>query len=272
MTPNDIIARALRLIGVSGEGNPTPTPYQQSVSLTGLNGMLNALSRKRLIVPARWYFTFPLTSGQQTYSIGQTVAAGPHQAAVTPNFCTDTEASGQTVLRPIKIERAGVVLPNSPPGQPFELPISVWTNDQWASVQLKKLTGTQIFPLGVWPDNAQNPFIQNLWFWPVPNAPSSVSLYVWQPLGQISANTQTVSQIFLPDDYDDLLSFNLAVRIALDFQKDVPPGVAVIAQQCLDDMRTSNTRPLLMKCDPGMAKNLQTGQGSGRYNFYSDNL
>jgi hypothetical protein len=267
VTPNDIIARSLRMLGVLGQGNPVPTPYQSQVMLIALNGMMSALSRKRLIVPARWYFTFPLTSGQQKYTMGATVAG---QSGGTPNFCTATEAANQVVLRPIRIERAGVILPNSPPGQPFELPMTVWTDDQWASESLKKLTGTQIFPMAVWPDNAQNPYIQNLWMWPVPQAACSISLYVWQPFGQIVGNTALISQIYLPDDYDDLLCSNLAVRAASEMSKEPSDVVTAMAADTLRDMRTSNLQPIFLRCPDGIALNLYPGVGGAAYNFRTD--
>lgn len=268
MTPNDIIARSLRMLGVLGQGNPVPTPYQSGVMLTALNGMMASLSRKRLIVPARWYFTFPLVSGQQKYTMGATVAGQP---GGTPNFCTATEAANQVVLRPIRIEGAGVILPNSPPGQPFELPMAVWTNDQWKDESLKKLTGTQIFPMAVWPDNAQSAYIQNLWMWPVPAAQCSISLYVWQPFGLFTGNAALISQIYLPDDYDDLLCSNLAVRAAPEMNKEPSDVIIAMAKDTMTDMRTSNLRPIFIRCPDGISLNLGPGHGGSAYNYLTDN-
>jgi hypothetical protein len=253
------------MLNVLGQGNQTPTGFQAQTALTCLNGMMYAFSRKRLIVPCRKYFTFALVGNQQTYTMGTTAPGGP-----APDFCTATEASGQTVLRPIRIERAGVILPNSPPGQPFELPMAVWTDDEWAMETLKKLTGTQIFPRGVWPDNAQSAYIQNLRMWPVPVAQCSISLYVWQPFGLISGNTAMVSQIYLPDDYDDLLCSNLAVRLAPEMNREPSDVVVAMARDTMSDMRVSNLQPIFLRCPFGLSLNLQPGSGGGSYNFRTD--
>lgn len=263
MTPLDIISRSLRMLGVLGQGNPTPNAYQSGVSITCLNNLLLSWSRKRLVIPARQWFTFQLTSGKQNYTMGVVSAAHP-----TVDFCTATEASNQTVLRPIQIEQAGVILPNSPPGQPFELQMAVWTDAQWAVESLKKLTGTQIFPMAVWPSGGYP--LQTLWMWPVPQAPCSVSLYCTQPLAQVVGNAALIADLDLPDGYEDALAFNLAINLAPEMNKEPSEVVVRRAQETLADIKVANLQPIFIRCDNGIAKNLFPGAGGSAYNFLTD--
>lgn len=263
MTPLDIISRSYRMLGVLGQGNPTPNPYQSQVAITVLNNLLLSWSRKRLVIPARQWFTFQLTSGKQNYTMGVKTAT------VTPDFCTDTEASNQVVYRPTQIEQAGVILPNSPPGQPFELPMAVWTDAQWAVESLKKLTGTQIFPMAVWPSGGYP--LQTLWMWPVPMAPASVSLYCTQPLAQVIGNAALIADLDLPDGYEDALAFNLAVNLAPECNKEPSEVVAKRAVETLQDIKNSNLQPIFLRCDSGISQNLYPGAGGSAYNYLTDN-
>lgn len=253
------------MLGVLGQGNPVPTPYQSGLAVTCLNNLLLSWSRKRLVIPARQWLTFQLASGKQNYTMGVVSAANP-----TVDFCTATEASQQTVYRPTRIEQAGIILPNSPPGQPFELPMTVWTDAQWAVESLKKLTGTQIFPLAVWPSGGYP--LQTLWFWPVPQANCSVSLYTWQPLAQVIGNTALVADLDLPDGYEDTLAFNLAINLAPEVNKEPSEVVIRRAAETLQDIKNSNLQPIFLRAPDGISQNLFPGVGGSAYNFYSDNL
>lgn len=252
------------MLGALGQGNPTPTPYQSGIAVTCLNNLLLSWSRKRLVIPSRQWLQFPLTSGKQSYTMGVATALNP-----VVDFCTATELSGQSVLRPIEVEQAGVILPNSPPGQPFELPMAVWTDAQWAVESLKKLTGTQIFPMAVWPSGGYP--LQKLWMWPVPAAPSSIALYCWQPLAQVVGNAALIAALDLPDGYEDALCFNLAVNLAPEVSKEPSAVVVTRAKECLQDIKNSNLQVIFLRCDDGLARNLYPGAGGGSYNFISDN-
>lgn len=200
MTGGDLIASSLRLIGVLASGE-TPSGPESADALLILQQMIDEWQTERLNIFTINILEFPLVQGQQTYTLG-----------VGGNFNT---------TRPAFIQRMSVVwLAN--PAQPLELPLEMLTDASWQAVPVKIINST--LPVYVYDDGAYP--LRNLNFWPIPTVVDNVRIYGWQPLLTFPDLT---TDIQFPPGYAKAIRYNLAVDLAPEFGRQVPPEVSVMA-------------------------------------------
>jgi len=200
MTANDLIASALRLIGVLASGE-SPSQAESADALLILQQMLDSWIAERMMIFTLTITEFPLIAGQQTYTLG---SGG--------NF---------NMARPARIERMGIVSFNNV-AQPLELPLEMLTDQGWAAIPVKLITSS--LPQMVYDDGAFP--LRNLSFWCIPNVPVSVRIYAWQALSQFPDNFTDVT---FPPAYLKAIRYNLAVDLAPEFGRQVPPEVGAQA-------------------------------------------
>jgi len=94
---------------------------------------------------------------------------------------------------------------------------------------------------------------------PTPVTASSLALYVWQPLGQVISESETVE---LPPGYADAIRYNLAVRIAAEWGRQPRPDVLQLAIDSKGIVKSFNSSP-----PPEMRTDLGYG---GYYDICSD--
>jgi len=202
-TAQDIIKRARRLVGALGRGE-IPTNAENVDDLYALNQMFDQLWLQRNAVYVLKEET--LTVSTQTYTLGP---------------------SGDTVTtRPIKIESAVQRL-NS-----VDYPISIMTPDQYHAEVFKTVGSTLITDLYYEPNMPNG----KLWFYPVPSASSTVIIRTRTQIEVFTIN-ETVS---LPPGYEEMMAFNLALRIAPEYQREVTQSVALFASTSLKNIKRIN--------------------------------
>jgi len=226
----NLINSSLRMINVLASGEQ-PSAAEQTDALTILQQMMDEWLAERLLTfliqrtgnqggPQ----TFPLISGQQTYTLG---SGG--------NF---------NIPRPAKIERISLEwLAN--PAQPLELPLEMVNEQRWQTVPVKAITST--LPTVVYDDQAFP--LRNLSFWCVPTVVSNVILYYWSPL---SIFTDLVTDIQFPPAYIKALRYNLAVDLAPEFGRPSPPEVALQALASKAVVESMNLPAYESKVDPAV--------------------
>lgn len=230
-----IIASAMRVIGSLASGE-TPNASESSDALGILNRMLDAWSADRLMVFTITIQQFPLTSGVQTYTLG---TGGMFN---TP--------------RPARLERANIVSLSNP-SQPLELPLEMLTDDQWAEIPVKNIQSA--LPQKLYNDGAYP--LMNLSFWCVPNEAVNVSLYMWTQLTQFA---DLVTDYTFPPGYFEAIIYNLAVRMAPEFGRQMQPDVIGLAVAALSRIKTINLPKLDLRVDAAL-------NAKGRhYNWRSD--
>lgn len=221
MTANDIINSALRAVNAIASGE-MPSPAESQDCLVILNDMLDAWDAESLNIFTTQPQEFPLTTSQ-TYTIG-------------PGGTFNT-------ARPPRIDR-GVLKVLSNPQFPLELPLTTYTDEQWASITLKTLANT--YPEGFWDDG--NYPLRTLYFWPVPIGASqlSVVLYCWQQLSQfVSLNDNHT----FPPGYAEAIKSNLAARLTGNGFGELTPTLEAIALSSKALIQTMNSEPPLLVCD-----------------------
>jgi hypothetical protein len=237
MTANDLIASALRLLGVLASGEE-PSGSEAGDAFDILNQMLDAWNTERLAL----------------FTIQRQVVAPPAlQQAYTLGPGGDFDRP-----RPPRLERVGVIsLTNS--AQPLELPLEMVTDAGWEAIPVKNVSSS--LPLKCWNDLGFP--LMTLSFWPIPNAQVNFALYTWTALAQFP---DLVSDQDFPPGYLKALRYNLAVDLAPEFGvAQVPQTVLMQAVESKGKIKALNQPMVDMACDTALVN-----QRGGRYNWLTD--
>lgn len=229
MTYLELISRSMRLIGVLASGE-TPSSPDANDAFTSLNAMLDNYSTQSLIVLSRVSESLSLVANQSVYQWG--VGA--------PDF---------TTARPQKIE--DINWSQTSGTTTVQLPIEIITQDQWAAIQSKTITSS--LPTRMWPQYLYPYMKMN--FWPVPSASGTVVVWSWKPLSAVATLGTTVA---LAPGYEDMLTYNLAIRLAPEYGKTPSEIVLALAISSKADVKRMNTQPLLMGCDDALMQQRST--------------
>lgn len=229
-TVSDICARAMRKIGALAAGE-TMAGEDSADVFAELNSMIGAWRIESLMIYAYAMNVFNLVASQGTYTIG-----------TGGNF---------NVPRPNKLLTAKIRIPNQ-----VDLPIAILNQQQFSDIVLKN-TPSQ-FPFAMVWDGAYP--LRNITVWPIPNV-STAQLLLWLDTN-ISAFTSLDQTITLPDGYEDALVYNLAVRIAPEYGKNLPQIVAAMAMSSKANVKRENFVPREMGFPDGLP------HGELPYNFY----
>ena len=220
-TALDLISSALRLINVVASGETTPIAVAND-SLMVLNDMIDSWNTDRLAIYTVGIQDFPFILGQQTYTFG-----------TGGNF---------NAPRPARITGMSTIQLTDP-SNPVEIPISMYTDDQWQNqVPVKKVNGN--IPLICYDDGGFP--LRALNFWPIPTSqPNACRIYSWSAL---PAQTLT-SVVSFPPGYSQAFRYNLAALLSAEFAATLPPIVATIAVDSLAKLKTINAPDTRMRSD-----------------------
>jgi hypothetical protein len=196
---SDLINSALRKIGVLAAGE-TPNSDENTDALQSVNALMEAWSAEQATIYQIVNFQGSLVATQQTYTIG-----------TGGNFNTS---------RPLKIEKAGIITPDT-----LRHEIKIVGAKDWAEIEEKSLTGR--LPKVLYNDNAFP--LANLNIWPIPSGTGgapTLDLYLWQQLQQFSAITDTFS---MPPPYFRALVYALAIDLAPEYGSQAQAAAAGLA-------------------------------------------
>jgi hypothetical protein len=200
-----VIKPALRKIG-----NPSPGNTQKENALSDFNDMLSSLSVDDIVIP---YFTrenFPLVVGQASYTIG----SGGDFDTVRPTlikgaYIRDVSGDDHPVEVNMTLEQYNAITTKSSQLRPTRL-----------LYLTEYLLGKIIFDYAV----AE---IETLY------------LDTLKPLTRLAALDTTIT---IPQEYNEFLIYNLAIRLVPDNDMELDPVVAAIAQTSYQRVVTHNYR------------------------------
>lgn len=218
-TPRDLINGAMRLIGVLASGE-TLASEQANDALTRLNSMIKSWSIDGFMVykVVREELTM-LAQASQTLGSGGNIST----------------------TRPEKIERLGIK------NGSLELPVEIITSDEWAKIPNKSTTSSypyKCYVEGTYP-------LETLNFWPVPTSSATLVMQSRKVINSTFALTDTIS---LPDGYEEVIEYNLAVRLAPEYGKQIDPLVLDTAMELKAQLMRQNTKPNFMESDAPVSR------------------
>ena len=144
-----------------------------------------------------------------------------HIFATTGTFTVTLSTNAGTAQETITVVEPYEISINQ---QTLSIPLRKVDDDDYSSIGLRGLRST--YPT-VWYDNGNFP-LRTLYFWPVPAQNWAVELWLWQPLDQ---QVDLDAELNLPPGYERYLRFKLAMELAAEFGKEVPPLVMQQAQE-----------------------------------------
>ena len=229
VTASTLITRALRLIGQINPGG-SATSGELTDGLVALNALIDSWRNDRLMCYAARDESFPLTIGEDQYTIG----------------------NGGTfnTTRPVSILSAYVVASG------YSYPVKVLTEVEFARIAYK--SNTAEWPEYLW----YSPGIPlgTITVYQVPSAACYLHLMTETPL---EAFESTSDAIYLPPGWQEALAANLAIRLAPEYETEASGSVVQMAVEAKKGIRRTNTRPLKLRPD-------LPGTGAVGYNIISD--
>ena len=221
-TAKELMNRSKRLIGALGRGE-TGTNAEDVDDLAALNAFMNSL----------WL------NGDAVYDIQE-------QSLTVTTVSHTVGPTGNTVItRPITIESA-VQRKNN-----IDYPIELLTEQQYRAITAKSVTSdivSQAWYQPLMPDG-------KIFFFPTPSESITVLIRSRTQIEAFTIN-ETVA---LPPGYEDMLAYNLALRLAPEYQREVPEMVRLTAATTLRNIKRLNYEPPTAYSSDG-----------GRYSINSD--
>lgn len=222
MTVRDLVATALREIGVLAAGEPA-TADDAADGLSSLNRLVDQWAAERLQVYQVVRTTWTVVSGTGTYTVG----------------------SGGTVnvARPVYVDHVNVV--DTSPNPDLELQLQPLTDDAWSRVPQKALQGA--LPTS-WYYNPTYP-LGTLKLWPVPTS-STLLGAIYAPEA-VERFDDLNSAVALPPGYERMLVKNLALELCVGHQRKPEELLVVQAMESKEVVKRSNMRLSDLQFDGG---------------------
>lgn len=191
VTRDDIIKRALRLLGVLAQGE-TPTTDQTTEAALALNGLVKAWQADGMPLWALKTQTFPTVDGQRSYEIGL--------------------GKEYNYPKPLRVIQAW----NHNSDSDIDIPMRLLTKQEYNMLGNKGTSGN---PIQCYYDPGLS--YGTLYLFPVPGAtePANtwITLVYQRPFEDFDASTDTPD---FPQEWYDALTYGLATRLAPEYGLD----------------------------------------------------
>jgi hypothetical protein len=210
-TANQIIGMAFGNLGLRALGQTIDGDYA-IVALEKLNSLLDFIPLSDQIAASSNDLTATLPSGATTLLVG------PSQALNTP-------------IRPVRFLDGCTVRTGS-----YDYPLQEITSAEYENIALKNMGG---FIPECFAYNASSPN-GVLSFYPPPSGNVTINMLVDANVGQF---IDLVTEYSLPVGMKEVLHLQLAVAIAPDFEREVPPSIAARAAHSLRMFKNANLEP-----------------------------
>lgn len=216
------------------------SPSERVDALFILNAMLESWGLDDLNCYCELIQSFPLVGGQGTYTIG-------------PGGDFNT-------TRPIRIDKATLVVLTNP-ASPLRIDMELIDAEQWQLISLQSTPST--LPTKLF----YNPTFTGqgcgfIGIWPVNTGPNNVEISSSQALS--SGFTDGATVFSAPPGYLDAVRYNLAVRLAMEWNQPLKPGVEALASESLAKVQRRNATTPQMDVNPAV---LPMRQGRSGFNY-----
>lgn len=238
-TPYELVRRALVKLQVKAPGQAL-TAAEAVDGMREANQMLGSWRNDGHKIFLVERHEFPLVLGQSIYTIG-------------PGGDFDT-------ARPLRIRRWGYLDTASGVGTFEHEGGDPLTLQRWAQIRHRSRTGRSIDEIYYEPENP----LGKIHVIPEPAISTlKLVLYLETTLGQF---TGLHTQYDFPDGYEDALLYNLAIRLAPEYEREPQPIIVSLARESLANIERTNQPTEELELDPALP-----GMGGNRgYDIYSD--
>lgn len=207
-TARDIVKAALRKIHVLGQGASLSGELADN-GFKALNRMIATWSVQGNMIYSEQFETFPLVGGQSTYTLG---AGGDFDTTRVTRISSAYVTQGQT-----------------------DYIMTRWDKDDYASIPQKDLNGgiPRIFYF-----DAGFP-LSTIRLYHTPGGVSTITLVDETILDQF---TDLDTEFSMPPEYEDALIYNLALRMAPEYEREPSRSVRQIAYETKAAVKIQNSK------------------------------
>lgn len=240
--------KAMRTVNVIGQGF-SPDPADMDVAFQACNDMIDAWAAKRLTVFQTLRKLFDLVPNKGSVINPYTIGPG----------------GDFDVARPTWIPNAMLVVYTTTP--PFEMALTVLTPDEYAGISIKDLASALANTLyfdGKFDTSGADVGLGNIFLYPVPNGQQPVKLALYLPIPMRGFADISTTDYTFPPGYAEALRYQLAMRLAAEFQKPVSPAIAQLARDSFAVIESANVPIPTLRCDWGI---VGTNAASSLYNW-----
>jgi hypothetical protein len=224
----------MRLCGALDPSRLLTATEHRTAYLLALNQMLDSWNTERLIIYSVERKEFTLTASLNPHTIGAT--------------------GDLVVARPITIDHASII------ENDIEYQIEILSIERWQEIADKATTTT--LPRELFYDPRLDASgLARVYLWPVPSTANTLALYLWTPL--TTAITWDDSFLF-PPGYERAITYNFALELAPELQREPSPLVFKIAQEAKAQIKSANIVPLYADIDEALLPH------GGQYDIYSN--
>ena len=228
VTASQVILDAAADLNIFQQGETLSTPGIDANipvdMLRRLNLMIGGFAQQGDLIPAVARVVAPLLSGKGASTNPYTIGVGGDINTARPPNQNSIVGAGLLFGTPV-----------SPPG-PLEVPRAVLTNDMWENLRLKNLPSVLFTDVYYRPDFSGD--LGSIFLYPVPtDLANSLVLYIQQGLTTFVDLTTTY---YVPPGYDDMLHFNLAMKLAVPYGRPISPDLREQAETTLANVKRSN--------------------------------
>lgn len=229
-TALEVVESALRAIAVASRGY-TLDAEDANDGLKALQAMLYGWNAEGLPIPKRTWSSFALTIGKDTYTWG------------TGGDFNDT--------RPQRVEQSFVRDANE-----VDTPVTILGAHQWARIAAKNVDGRPTRVYIEYDDPLSTAYFDF----------EADQAYTWHVLWMkpIVPPASLSADDGLPDEYDEALKWNLALRLAPEYGRQAPPEVVAMARESKNRILANNLarRMVSASVDSALVR-------ESRFNIYS---
>lgn len=253
MNARDLITSALKTVGVISAGE-TPSAGEASDGLSALNMLIESWSADNLALfqLKREVFELVPNKGQYTVGIGgdfntskpMTVMGAAYGNLIKTPIYEQPEPPEDD---PLTIEDESLVIPDPiivgyTLSSNFEIPMKVLPYQMWMGISLKETSSS--IPTEVYV-HKESP-LEILTFWPVPSETCAFVLYSQKELSRFPDLDENID---FPPGYSEAIKYNLALRLAVDYGREISPRVDKLASDSLARIKVKNAITPIMKSD-----------------------
>ncbi len=238
-TIRQLLTGSLRLINVV-QANESPTADDMDISLMSLRAVMDSWSTERLAIFLLKQYYFPTIAGQRDYTMGP---GGTWNITRPMGIAKATVSYGGVII----YNTDHWEMNNGPTIQ--DIPMELLTDAQYAAIGMKNQPST--YPVKLY-DNGDYP-LRTISVWPVPTTNEPLTLWLIQPLNDPD-NLDV--ELNLPKGYERALRFTMAVELAPEFGKEVPPEVVKTMVDAKGYLKRINSRNQIMRADLGVLTDL----------------
>lgn len=220
----DCLKSSLRMIRQLAPGRG-PSGSEVKDALLILNQMLETWSTERLAVFTTRIDTFAVIAGKQVYTIGYGV-----------NVLDDLLQGDIAAPRPLQVLAASL----------DGTPLRVLNFGQWQPIPQKAASGP---PEALYCDAAYP--LASLYLWPVPIASGNAEITSTSQLAGAIGLTE-VDYVAFPPGYAEAIRYNLAIRLGLEWGKEIRPEVHQLAIDSLAKIKALNAPTPELACDDAL--------------------